>query len=233
MNILALIPAFLLGIGFVYVLLRSKEIGIIRLDHRTFLLKIPLLGSVEARTYDKSQGFFISDICENQDKVDKFKELMDFDILLRYGMDYNINYVGFEGDKPDGSWTGGKLACSTLAPGETGGYNIFLNPALDRKLVCQHLRAQTELDIQPDELYNFLFLHEIGHTEKAGNESYIKARISHSLRGSRKARRWQIFKELHNRIENFADEYAKNELLKWRKNKRKGGFLTLFHRLID
>jgi len=44
---LFIILGFLLGLGFVYFLLRIKKITVNRLDERTLLLKLPLLGSVE------------------------------------------------------------------------------------------------------------------------------------------------------------------------------------------
>jgi len=95
---------------------------------------------------------------------------MDFDLMLRYAQDYNINYIGVEGDNPDGSWSKGRLAYSTLSKGYNGGYDIFLNPDLDRDLVCNRLKEEIGFDVKPHELHTFLFLHEVGHTRKAGND---------------------------------------------------------------
>jgi len=72
-------------------------------------------------------------------------------------------------------------------------------------------------DYNPEELYTFLFLHEIEHTRKAGNECYITAMVNHSLSGGRRAaRRRRELKNIHKRSEKFADDFAFQELLKIR-----------------
>jgi hypothetical protein len=108
---------------------------------------------------------------------------MEFNIMLKYANDYNHNYVGTEGDMDKGAWSDGRLAYSTLSKGYSGGYNIYLNPDLDRESVSQRLSKQLNVEISPDELYIFLFFHEIGHTEKAGNESYITAMVNTPYQG--------------------------------------------------
>lgn len=211
----ALISSFFGGIVFVYLILRFRSTAIYKLDGHTLLLKLPLLGSLEVKGPKRYLGLFLKNVCETLDKIKTFQGLMDFDLMLRYAKDFNINYIGFEGDNIDGTWSKGRLAYSTFAAGDSGGCNIFLNPGLDRKLVCQHLKGEPGLDIRPDELYTFLFLHEIGHTRQAGNESYIAAKISHRLAGKKRKRRKDM-QILYRKVERFADEFAVRELSKWR-----------------
>lgn len=214
---LFIILGFLLGMGFVYFLLRIKKITVSRLDHRTLLLKLPLLGSVDINGPAKYQGLFVRNASETLDKVRLFQQLMDFDLILQHAQEYNINYIGVEGDNPDGSWSKGRLAYSTLSRGHNGGYDIFLNPDLDRELVCTRLKEEIGFDVKPHELHTFLFLHEIGHTRKAGNDCYISARLNHSLSGGRRSvRRRRELRLLHSKVEKFADDFAIRELLKWR-----------------
>jgi len=76
--------------------------------------------------------------------------------------------------------------------------------------------------IEPDELYTFLFLHEVGHTREAGNECYFTALINHSLSGGRRsARRRRELKNIYLRTEKFADDFAIQELLKLREGRTK------------
>jgi len=214
---LFIILGFLLGLGFVYFLVRIKKITVNRLDDQTLLLKLPLLGSVEVNGPAKCQGLFIRNASETIDKVRLFQQLMDFDLMLRYAQEYNINYIGVEGDNPDGTWSEGRLAYSTLSKGHNGGYDIFLNPDLDQNLICNRLKEENGFDVKPHELHTFLFLHEIGHTRKAGNDCYISAKLNHSLSGGRRSvRRRRELRLLHSKVERFADDFAIKESLKWR-----------------
>ncbi len=213
--LLASALSFFGGIGFMYVILRFRNVTVYNLDGHMLLLKIPLLGSLEVKGPERYPGFFLQDVYETLDKVKTFQGLMDFDLMLKYAKDFNINYIGLEGDNIDGTWNNGRLAYSTFAAGDSGGYDIFLNPGLDRKLVCQYLKGELGFDIQPDELYTFLFLHEIGHTREAGNESYITAKINHRLAGKKRKRRKDM-QILYRKVEKFADEFAVRELSKWK-----------------
>jgi hypothetical protein len=213
---LFLILGLITGIGLVYYILRLKRIRLDKLDEKTLLLKLPLLGTIEAEEPKEYRGIFVKDVSEALDKMSFFQSLMDTRIMLDYAIDYNLNYIGTEGDA-NGSWSNGRLAYSTLSKGQKGGYNIYLNPDLDRGAVCSRLNEQLGIEIKPEELYTFLFLHEIGHTRKAGNECYITAMVNHSLSGGRRAaRRRRELKNVYIRSEKFADDFAIQELLKLR-----------------
>ncbi|HYA12072.1 MAG TPA: hypothetical protein VEF37_03725 [Thermodesulfovibrionales bacterium] len=193
-----------------------KRIRLNKLDEKTLLLRLPFLGTIEAEEPKEYRGIFVKDVSEALDKIKFFQSLMDPHIMLDYANDYNLNYIGIEGDV-DGSWSNGRLAYSTLSKGQNGGYNIYLNPDLDREAVCERLNEQLSIEIRPEELYTFLFLHEIGHTRKAGNECYFTAMVNHSLSGGRRAaRRRRELKNVYIRSEKFADDFAIQELLKLR-----------------
>ncbi len=211
------IIGFIVGIGFIYLMVRVKRIKVDRLDERVLLLKLPFLGMVEAEESGEYRGFFVKSVLEKLEKMKFFHKLMDVDTMLYYANDYNINYIGIEGDMK-GTWNNGRLAYSTLSKGYSGGYNVYLNPDLDCESVCRRLNEELVVKIEPRELYTFLFLHEIGHTKKAGNECYLTAMINHSLSGGRRSvRRRRALNALHARAEKFADNFAIQELLKLRR----------------
>jgi hypothetical protein len=71
--------------------------------------------------------------------------------------------------------------------------------------------------MQPSEVYLFLFLHEIGHTRKAGNQCYVTALINSTLSGGRHSpRKRQELQHLQQQIEQYADQFALRELQRWR-----------------
>jgi len=216
--IFAIIGGFILCICLVYFILHNKKIKIRRIDEKTLLLRLPILGTIEADDQKVYKGVFVQDVSETLEKMKIFHEFMDFNIMIRYAQDYNINYIGFEGDMDGGKWSNGRLAYNTLSKGYNGGYNIYLNPGLNRESICTNLSKQLGVEIKPHELYTFLFLHEIGHTKKAGNESYITALVNHSLSGGRRsAKRRRVLKDFYIKVEKNADDFALRELLKLRK----------------
>jgi len=211
-----LILGLIIGIGFVYFLLKYKGIKLDRLDEKTLLFKLPLLGTLEVEMPRTYKGIFVKRVSEILEKIKFFHNFIDFQTMLSYADRYNINYIGIEGDI-DGKWSKGRLAYSTLSKGYSGGYNVYFNPELDRESICHHLSEQLGTDIKPDELYTFLFLHEIGHTRRAGNECYFTAIVNHSLSGGRRsAKRRRLLKDLRLNIEKNADDFAIRELLKLR-----------------
>jgi len=208
-----LILGFFLGIGFIYFILKIKTIKGERIDEKTLLFKFPFFGTTEAEEKKTYNGIFVKNLTEGLEKISMFEKYVDVDIMLRYAKDYNLNYIGFEGDS-NGIWSNGRLAYNTLSRGYNGGYNIFLNPDLDRKSVSRLLSEQLGVEIKPEELYTFLFLHEIGHTTKAGNENYFIAMVNHSLSGGRRsAKRRRLLKDLYLKVEKSADDFAIRELL--------------------
>ncbi|MDI6889391.1 MAG: hypothetical protein QMC83_00400 [Thermodesulfovibrionales bacterium] len=212
-----LILGLIIGIGSVYFLLRFIGIKLDRLDEKTLLLKLPLLGSIEVEMPKTYRGIFVKRVSEMLEKIRFFHSFVDFQTMLRYANEHNINYIGIEGDM-DGKWSKGKLAYNTLSKGYNGGYNIYLNPDLDRESVCHRLSKQLGVEIKPDELYTFLFLHEIGHTRTAGNECYFTAIVNHSLSGGRRSwLRRRKLKDIYSRVERYADDFAIQELLRLRR----------------
>lgn len=218
--LIPIILGFALGIWLMYFILRSRAGRLRRIDERTFVLKLPLVGTIETEEeMDSHKGFFAKSVSNDLEKVSIFKKFIDTDLMLQYARDYNINYIGVEGDA-NGSWSNGRLAFTTLSKGCGGGYNICLNPNLDRVSVCERLSEQIGVTIMPDELYTFLFLHEIGHTRGAGNECYFTALVNHSLSGGRRsARRRRELQNLYLQTEKFADNFAIKELLKFREKR--------------
>jgi hypothetical protein len=92
-----------------------------------------------------------------------------------------------------------------------------LNPTLDTTDIAPRLSEELGEPIQPSEVYLFLFLHEIGHTRKAGNQCYVTALINYTLSGGRRSlRKRQELRRLQQQIEQYADQFALRELRRWR-----------------
>jgi hypothetical protein len=216
-SLLILIIGFCLGVIFIYFVTRLKTAKAFKIDSETLLVKFPIIGYAEIKEPLGYSGLFIKEVSSNLEKIEMINRYIDFNVVLNYANRYDIEYIGFEGDL-DGKWSEGKLAFNTLSKSPNGGYNIHLNPNLDRKVVSDKLSKQLGFEIKPDELYTFLFLHEIGHTKKSGNECYITAMVNHSLSGGRRAvRRRRALSELYKRTERYADDFAMRELIKLKK----------------
>jgi hypothetical protein len=209
------ILGFISAFAFLNFALRYRQPIMMRLDERTIQLKIPLLGNIDLSERDH-EGFFVNTFSEAIEKMRKFQCMLDVQTMLDYARRFNINYIGTEGDI-NGLWSEGKLAFCTPSRGYNGGYNIHLNPDLDRERVSKRLSEQLGVRICPDELYTFLFLHEVGHTQNAGNENYFAALVNHSLQGGhRSTRRRKALKSLRIETERFADNFAVQELFRLR-----------------
>ncbi len=208
---------FVGGVALIFFIAKNKVLKIKKIDKTTFLLSIPIIGNIEFEEDKTYRGIFMQDIIHALDRIKFLQGMLDFYTLTGYVKDYNVNYIGIEGDMENGMWSKGRLAYSTLSKGRNGGYNIFLNPDLNRESVCKRLNEQLSLKIKPHELYTFLFFHEIGHTKKAGNKCYLTALINHSLAGGRRSvRRRKLLKSLHHEVEKYADDFAINEILNLR-----------------
>lgn len=214
--------AALLGAGFLVAILVIRLL----LEHRLsanvsgerLVLRLPLLGEIETGYLLNCAGLRLEEARHVFALAERIGRLIDLDTVLDYARRFDISYVGFDGDLPDGRWTHGRLAYSTIQDG----FTVCLNPELDLPGVASQLSEQLERAIAPGDVYPFLFFHEVGHSTKAGNQCYITAQVNHSLSGGRRtAKRRRELRRLHTRIERFADEFALRELERY-KTRRTG-----------
>ncbi|MCX7913826.1 MAG: hypothetical protein N2511_04500 [Thermodesulfovibrionales bacterium] len=219
LNVSYILPFFvgtIFGIFVSITIIKIRQIRVERLDEKTLLIKLPFLGSIEVLE-EKNQGVFIRGLAES---LPNLLKLLDLDTMLQYALRYNINYIGIEGNL-NGLWSDRKLAYCTMSKGYKGGYNIYLNPSLNCEAVSNHLSKQLNTVIKPDEVYPFLFFHEIGHTTAANEKSYFTALVNHSLSGGRRsARRRRALKNLYLESERYADEFGIQELTRWRQTRK-------------
>ncbi|MFH0810596.1 MAG: hypothetical protein V2A77_09055 [Pseudomonadota bacterium] len=201
---------FLFALGLFYFLLVRR----LRADvsGKQLVLKLPLLGEIETGfRLNAEQGLRIREARHVFEQAERIDRLVDLDLVLDYARRYDVSYVGFEGDMPDGSWTSGRLAYSTIHG------SVCLNPNLDLPAMARELSDQLRRPLLPEDVYPFLFFHEVGHSTRAGNQCYITAQVNYSLSGGRRtAKRRRELQRLHSRIERFADEFAWKELVKCR-----------------
>ncbi|RMG60996.1 MAG: hypothetical protein D6713_01290 [Deltaproteobacteria bacterium] len=181
-------------------------------------VRLPFLGDYFFSPGEKGRGLFVDDALTVREKLRFLSRFLDVDLALHYAREYDITYLGFEGDREDGSWSPGKLAFYVPSTTDAGGYSVFLNPDLDRAGVAEKLSREVGESISPDEVYPFLFLHEVGHTKKAGNQNFYAAVVNLALSGRMRSlrKRRELF-ALRRKIEEHADRFALRELRAWRR----------------
>jgi hypothetical protein len=205
---------FSLGIVTLYLLLKySVTVPTRQADY--LILELPFLGRLRTRFRLRYSGLFLDTWQEFDEKLARLSQLVPRDILCSYAKTYGIDYIGMEGDRQDGTWSPGRLA--SLGRGRQAEQHLCLNPALDTDDIAHRLSQELGEPMQPSEVYLFLFLHEIGHTRKAGNQCYVTALIHHTLSGGRRSpRQRQELRRLQRQIEAYADQFALRELQHWR-----------------
>ncbi len=182
-----------------------------------YYLNMPVFGEAPLRTLPRKNGIRVCEATEMVQKFRRFGRLLDVETMLRYARDYDVNFIGFDGDRKDCSWSPGRLAFMALSADHDGGYNVHLNPSLDRVDVAKKLSEETGSRLAPADVYPFLFLHEIGHTVRSGNKNYY-AEVA-AFRVSGRHRSLESRKELaslRRKVERYADDFALRELPAWR-----------------
>jgi hypothetical protein len=211
---------FILGMVTFYLLLKYR-VTIPTRQADPLILELPFLGRIRTRFRLRYSGLFVDVWQEFDEKLARLSQLVPRDILFRYATTYDIDYIGLEGDRRDGTWNPGRLA--SLGWGRQREQHLCLNPALDTTDISRRLSRKLGEAIRPSEVYLFLFLHEIGHTRKAGNQCYVTALINHTLSGGRRSpRKCRELRRLKHQIEQFADQFALRELKRWRAQQSRG-----------
>jgi hypothetical protein len=205
---------FSLGIVTFYLLLKySVTVPTRQADY--LILELPFLGRLRTRFRHRYTGIFVDVWQEFDEKLARLSQLVPRDILFSYAKTYGVDYIGLEGDRRDGTWSPGRLA--SLGRERHAEQHLCLNPDLDTADISRHLSQELGEPMQPSEVYLFLFLHEIGHTRKAGNQCYVTALINYTLSGGRRSpRKRQELQRLKHQIEQYADQFALHELQRWR-----------------
>ncbi len=214
-----LIPAvagsFIAGLVAARVLI--KKSALIKKSDIAFSARIQLLGEIPFTPLPRRKGIFIKDTLEMKRNMEELKRFLDTNLMLRYAKEFRINYIGLEGDREDGSWSPHRLAFCSTSNTYKGGYNIYLNPDLDVQEVSLKLSWELETAISSSDVYPFLFLHEVGHTTRAGNQDFYTAVVNHAFSGERRSskRKGELI-SLKSAIEHFADRFALRELPRWK-----------------
>jgi len=202
---------FLAALALVHYFLRNRLDADVTGEQ--LVVRLPILGEVETAVRINAGGLRVQEARHVFEQAERIGQLIDFDVVMEYANKYDISYIGFEGDIPGGGWTPGRLAYSTIR----GGFSVCLNPGLNVNTVARQLSEQLERPLLSEDVYPFLFFHEVGHSTKAGNQCYITAMVNSSLAsGRRSVSRRRELRRLHSRIERYADEFAWRELLRYR-----------------
>jgi hypothetical protein len=192
--------------------------GVLRRESQeTARLMLPWRLQLEVRFDPQPDGLILPEALEVLQKIRRISQLVDFNWLLSYIEKYRLSYIGLKGHNLQSSWNPGCLACSALDWSPRAGYRIYLNPELDLEETAARLSQELGLELKPDEVQTFLFLHEVGHTRQAGNICFISAAINSALSGGRRThRRRRELNKLKEQVEKYADNFALQELQKWR-----------------
>lgn len=211
-----------MAVGMFLILAAVRTFGTVRRVNKDLtVLELPLRTSLEVRWASDPDGLHLWEAEEVLEKIARLRRLLDFDWLLAYAKKYRISYIGMR-DGASGYWKPGSLACSTLDFSPQGGYKVYLNAGLPLEDTARRLSQELGLDIRPEEVHTYLFLHEIGHTSEAGNICLISAAINSALSGGRRThRRRKELQKLRQQVEKYADQFALAELRKYRAGRRK------------
>jgi hypothetical protein len=201
---------------FSFIIKRAK---LQRISGEAYSLQLPLIGNLATFPVCHTRAVFTEDYIQFERNFSRLKSLMDFDKMMNYAIQFNIDYITTEGDLPDGSWSEGRYAFCTMSKSHKREFAIHINPFIDTEDASHKLSLQLQKRISPGEVYPFLFLHEVGHTSKTGNKNYFSAVINHTISGDRHSlsKRRELFR-LKSEIEEFADRFALQELQKWQDN---------------
>lgn len=199
---------------FFFIIKRAK---LQRISGEAYSLQLPFIGSIATFPVCHSKAVFTEDYIQFERNFSRLKFLMDFDRMMDYAIQFNIDYITTDGDKPDGSWSEGRYAFCTMSKSYKREFAIHINPFIDTEDASSRLSLQLKRRLSPSEVYPFIFLHEIGHTSKTGNKNYFSAVINHTISGDRHSlsKRRELFR-LKAEIEEFADRFALKELQKWK-----------------
>ncbi len=211
---LAFIGGILIGMISLYLLVQRGTL--VRLTSEDYILRVPFLGTVARLSVLPYPGIFTGEFLQLRDKLQELKRLLDPERAFAWADRYGVDYISLEGDCQDGGWSPGRLGFINMGPSHKRPYRLHLNPGLDKKALSVKLSLDTGTPVQEEDVYPFLFLHEIGHTTRAGNQNYLGLVLTHTISGQRhslEARR-ELF-EQKKQIEAFADRFALEALDKW------------------
>ncbi len=210
---------FITGIvgGLLIFLALIKRSTLKRVSGEEYVLSVPLFGIILKTSLEEYQGLFTEEWIQLKKKLQKIEGLIDVEKMFRYADQYGIDYIGFEGDRPDGSWSTGKFAFCNMSQSHKRPYSVYLNPELDLEAVSHKLSRELNVRLNTSDVYPFLFLHEVGHTSKAGNKNFFAAVLTHTISGDRHSinKRLELFR-LKGKIEKYADRFALKELENFR-----------------
>ncbi len=214
---LTFIGGFVTGVGLLYLLVKKGIL--VRITSDDFALKVPIIGKIARLSLLPYPGIFTGEYLEFKEKLAKLRKLLDPDRVFLWADRYGVDYISTEGDRWDGSWSPHRMAFVHLGQSHKRPYRLHMNPHLDTKALSIKLSADTGEVLSEEDVYPFVFLHELGHTSFAGNKNFLGLVMEHTISGQRhslEARR-KLFAQ-KKEIEQYADQFALEALKRWRSN---------------
>ena len=216
-SVLYYISGFATALFILLILARKARLQ--RVSGEDFALELPLFGCVATYKPNDSGRIYTEDYINHRRSSSLLEAKIDLQKMMDYAIRYDVDYITTTGDRPDGSWSDGRYAFCTMSRSHKRSFAIHINPYINTEEASQRLSLQLGTWIPPEDVYPFLFLHEIGHTSGTGNRNFFAAVINHTISGDRHSlsKRRELFR-LKSEIEDFADRFALQELKRWKDN---------------
>ncbi len=215
--VLLIISGILIGLFLGYLLIKKARLK--RISGEEFSLTLPLIGERVTLPYISPKGVFTEEFLDLQRRLNRLKTLIDIEKVFQYADRFGVDYISTEGDMPDGSWSKGRYAFCNMSRSHKREFSIYLNPDIETEIASVNLTKELNTYISPKDVYPFVFLHEVGHTSRAGNKNFFAAVLNHTISGDRHSlsKRRDLFR-LKGKIEEFADRFALKELKSWKQS---------------
>lgn len=139
--------------------------------------------------------------------------LLDWRFVFRECFKFGVNYVGtdggFMGWERSGRWATFGYADSKR--------QIDLNPHIDKKKVAGQIREAQGIDIEPEEVYYWIWFHEIGHiVHEEETIKFLARRRDNTLNRADSPADRKKLRALSEAVEKKADEYANQRFTEWK-----------------
>ncbi|MFP4194296.1 MAG: hypothetical protein ACLFRO_05075 [Desulfobacterales bacterium] len=167
-----------------------------------------LIDSEEAR----ADGFIEDTVLDTMAYLLKIESMLSWKLVFSDCLKHGINQVGTDGGYCNMNWWKREFW------GTYNGGSIDLNPHLNRAKVAERIKEQQGIEIEPEEVYYWIWFHEIGH---AVHEKETREALRHQFNmtwGRKKPtdKDREETRNAHEIAERKANEYANRRFKEWK-----------------
>jgi len=144
--------------------------------------------------------------------VKKLNSMLDWSFVVNECLKYGINIVGTSAERAiSSSWSKGEWA--NYHYHSEVGHVINLNPHINRIEVARVISETQGIKVAPDEVYYWLWFHEIGHATQKHFRNWKNAQMDYHFK---KKGTSEDVARLYRKGEKAADRYANKRFLEWK-----------------